>query len=402
MRLTPARATACKLLPLLAFVVAGCGSENPATGPSAGPPELATTTLPSFVQVSVGDFHTCAVTAGGLIYCWGANLFGELGDGTTEGRLRPVRVHGGTLRFRRVVAGMRHTCAETTEGKAYCWGENLGGVLGIGYGLDEVHTPMPVAGGHTFRLINGMELHVCGVTPSDQLYCWGSNESGQLGRSPGPGAEDSVSWTPVLVPGSLKFRTVSAGGEHTCAVTTSSVAYCWGNNSKGQLGDSTTTTRSIPRPVYGGRKFKQVKAGSMHTCGITMVDRVACWGTSVHGELGDGRAVGRRLIPHAVGGGHLFQGLSTGQQDTCALDLSGRAFCWGWNKFGQLGDGTHTSRSAPVAVHSELTFKPMDTSFHTCGVAGGKVYCWGENAFGALGDGTEVDHSLPAPIVGGS
>ncbi len=162
------------------------------------------------------------------------------------------------------------------------------------------------------------------------------------------------------------------------------------------------TSRFTPRPVYGGRKFKQVKAGSIHTCGLTVVDLAVCWGSNSIGQLGDGTVGGRRLIPRAVGGGHLWQGLSAGLADNCAVDLSGRAYCWGWNKYGQLGDGTNHSRSLPVAVHSGLKFKPIATGTHTCGVAGGKVYCWGSNAFGQLGNGTKVDHSLPAPVVAGN
>jgi alpha-tubulin suppressor-like RCC1 family protein len=402
MRITSARAAACKLLPLLALMAAGCGSEDTPAGPSAGPPELATTTLPSFVQVSTGDLHTCAVTTGGLIYCWGNNYFGQLGDSATQNRLTPVRVHGGALRFRRVVAGLRHTCAETTEGKAYCWGENLAGVLGSGWTFDERHTPAPVAGGHTFRLIDGGDLHVCGVTTSGQVYCWGSNDSGEVGRPASVVGQP----TPVLVPGNREFTKVSAGGSHTCGVTVSSVVYCWGDNSDGQLGDSTMTSRSIPMPVYGRPKFKQVSAGALHTCGLTIDDRAFCWGNNAAGQLGD-RTVGlsrRILIPHAVMGDHRFQGLTAGVVHNCAIDLSGRAYCWGGNQFGQLGDGTTALRRVPVTVHSQLEFKPINTGpgFHTCGVAGGKVYCWGSNAFGALGDGTTVDHSLPAPVKGGS
>jgi alpha-tubulin suppressor-like RCC1 family protein len=145
-----------------------------------------------------------------------------------------------------------------------------------------------------------------------------------------------------------------------------------------------------------------VKVGSSHTCGLTVVDRAVCWGNNSSGQLGDGTVGGRRLIPRAVGGGHLWQGLSAGLGGNCAVDLSGRAYCWGRNREGQLGDGTNHSRSLPVAVHSELKFKPIVTDIHTCGVAGGKVYCWGSNHAGELGDGTKVDHSLPAPVVGGN
>lgn len=400
MRFTSARAAACTLLPSLALMAAGCGSEDTPAGPSARPPELAVTTLPSFVQVSIGDLHTCAVTAGGLIYCWGRNYDGQLGDSTTQDRLTPVRVHGGALRFRRVVAGYSHTCAETTEGKAYCWGENLAGVLGSGWNSDERHTPAPVAGGHTFRLIDGGDLHVCGVTTSGQVYCWGSNDSGELGRPASVVGQP----TPVLVPGNREFTKVSAGGSHTCGVTVSSVVYCWGDNSDGQLGDGTTTSRSIPAPVYGRPKFKQVSAAGTHTCALTIDDRAFCWGKNNVGQLGDATVAVRRLIPRAVVGDHRFQGLSAGGAQNCAADLSGHAYCWGLNSFGQLGDGTARNiRRRPIAVHGGLLFKVVNTDHqHTCGVTGGKVYCWGSNAFGALGDGTTVDHALPTPVVGGN
>ncbi len=392
------RAVARNLLPILALAVAGCASDDAPSGPSAVPPDLATATLPSFVQVTAGDEHTCAVTAAGLIYCWGSNVFGQLGDGTTTNRSTPVRVHGGTRRFRRVTAGFTHTCAVTTEGKAYCWGGNLLGALGVGPSDTLAHlTPVAVVGGLTFRSIESGPLHVCGVTTSDQAYCWGFNDHAQLGR-PAGGLRPS----PVLVPGGLHFKLVSAGGGHTCGVTTTALAYCWGGNDRGQLGDSTTSTRTVPVPVYGGRKFKQVSAGSLHTCALTTGDRAFCWGDNSGAQLAQGSFVVRRLVPSAVRGGHLFQGLAAGGFQNCGADLQGHAYCWGTNAFGQLGDGTTTEQREPVAVHGGLKFDWIETGLHTCGVVSGKVYCWGNNQAGQLGDGTTVDHLLPAPVVGGS
>jgi alpha-tubulin suppressor-like RCC1 family protein len=378
------------------MAVAGCASDDAPTGPSVAAPALATSTLPSFVQVSVSDAHTCAVTTGGLIYCWGSNVFGALGDGTKVNRLLPVRVHGGTLRFRRVTAGFAHTCAETTDGKAYCWGSNSLATLGIGPADNFDHlTPVAVVGGLTFRLVESGPLHVCGVTTSEQVYCWGLNDYGQLGR-PVAGAYGS----PVLVPGGLHFRSVSAGGNHTCGITTASAAYCWGANDRGQLGDSTTSNRTVPVSVYGSHQFKQVSAGSLHTCGLTTGDRAFCWGDNTGAQLAQGSFVVRRLVPSKVRGDHLFQGLSAGGFQNCATDLQSQAYCWGTNPDGQLGDGTTETRAVPVAVKGGLTFDRLNTGETTCGVVGGKVYCWGGNQFGQVGDGTTTVRLLPVPVGG--
>ncbi len=160
------RAVARMLLPLLALSAAACGSENTLAGPSESEADIAmASALPSFVQITIGGNHTCAVTSGGLIYCWGFNDFGQLGDNTTHSRLLPVQVKGGTLRFRRVTAGSYHTCAQTTDRKAYCWGNNIWGQLGIG-GTSRANrlSPVAVLGGRSFRHVEVGERVTCGVT----------------------------------------------------------------------------------------------------------------------------------------------------------------------------------------------------------------------------------------------
>jgi len=393
LRLVSSPAAARRLVPFLAVALAACGSDDPSTGPSSAT-ALATTTLPTFVQVTVSDDHSCAVTGGGAIYCWGSNVFGQLGDGTKITRSLPVRVHGGTLRFRRVTAGFTHTCALTTDDKVYCWGANVFGALGTGDSLDHL-TPAAVAGGLTFRSVESGAAHVCGVTTAQQVYCWGFNDHGELGRPAG-----GIRRSPVLVPGGVHFRSVTAGGGHTCGITTASIAYCWGDNDRGQLGDSTQRSRNVPAPVYGNRKFKQISAGGEHTCALTTADRAFCWGDNTGSQLALGSFVVRRLVPSAARGDHLFQGLSAGGFQNCATDLQSHAWCWGTNAFGQLGDGTTETRSVPVAVKGGLEFDGVNTGLHSCGVAGGQVYCWGENEAGQLGDGTTTDHHVPAPIGG--
>lgn len=388
------------LLPLLALSAAACGSENTLAGPSEGGADLATTAaLPSFVQIAIGGNHTCAVTGGGLIYCWGHNFFGQLGDGTTQDRLLPVRVKAGTLHFRRVTAGSYHTCAETTDGKAYCWGNNYWGQLGIGgtSGASRL-TPVAVAGGRTFRRVEAGSQHTCGVTTGSEAYCWGDNQYGQLGDPPSTGFTRR---SPVRVAGGLAYKAIDPGADHTCALTSSSRVYCWGSNSDGQLGDGTTAYHLSPAGIAGNRLYKQVSTGSSHSCALGLDNKAYCWGNNFSGQIGDGTNT-RRLTPTAVSGGRSYQGLSAGGADNCATDLASRSWCWGNNAFGALGDGTTTNRSVPVATRGGLTFERLNAGLHSCGVtAGGQAYCWGYNGFGEIGDGTKINRLRPR-LVGGS
>jgi alpha-tubulin suppressor-like RCC1 family protein len=299
-----------------------------------------------FLQVSSGTDHSCGVNLFNRAYCWGDNTGGQLGDGTTaDFRPNPVRVVG-RLRFRQVVAANHHTCGVTTENRAYCWGENLFGEIGDGTRGTPRLTPVPVSGGLRFRQVSAALLHTCGVTLDDQAYCWGLNSQGQLGGGP----EGDLSLTPVQVVGGLGFRRVIAGWTHICGVTPADQAYCWGDNIFGQLGDATTTTRQTPLPVAGGLRFRQVgAAGQRHTCGVTVDDRAYCWGSNRDGQLGDG-TISRHLRPFAVAGGLKFRQVSARFSHTCGVTLGNVAYCWGLNSDGQLGDGTTTTRLAPVAV----------------------------------------------------
>lgn len=392
------RAIGRVLLPLLVLSAWACGSEDTLAGPSEGGAELATAAaLPRFVQIGIGANHTCAVTGGGLIYCWGHNSSGQLGDGTTVDRLKPVPVQGGALRFRRVTAGSHHTCAETIDRKAYCWGNNYWGQLGIGTSGAGRLTPVPVAGGRIFRLVEAGFLHTCGVTVAE-AYCWGDNLAGQLGD---PGSTGFTRNTPVRVAGGLAFKAIDPGANHTCGLTTSSRVFCWGDNSFGQLGDGTTGYHLVPGPVAGNRLYKQVRAGSLHSCAISDDDKAYCWGDNFSGSIGDGTTV-RRLFPTAVSGGRSYQELSAGASQNCAVDLSRHSWCWGNNAFGALGDGTTTNRLVPVATRGGLEFVGLKAGVHSCGVtAVGQVHCWGRNGSGQVGDGTTTNRLRPS-LVGGS
>ena len=228
-----------------------------------------------FASVSVGGAHVCGVTVGGAAYCWGDNFYGQLGDGTRNPRSSPGLVSGG-LTFVAVTAGLMHTCGLTPAGAAYCWGSNSSGQLGDPSAPFNQTTPVAVTGGIVFATVSTGFYHTCGVTAASAAYCWGDNFYGQLGDS-----TTSLRISPVPVHGGLSFVSVTGGYYHTCAVATGGAGYCWGLNSYGQLGaGSSNFTKTTPVAIAGGLIFASVSAGGGHTCALTTARVAYCWGVN--------------------------------------------------------------------------------------------------------------------------
>ncbi len=349
----------------------------------------------NFTILAAGSFHSCGLTSDGRAYCWGANAEGELGDGTTTRRGTPTAVAGG-LTFTSLALGYQYTCGLTSSGSAYCWGYNFYGELGDGTSGTSRLKPTAVAGGITFTSLSVEYQHTCGLTSGGVAYCWGYNASGRLGD--GTTTDRS---TPTQVVGGLTFTSIVPGGIHTCGLTSGGTAYCWGENTNGELGDGTITNRLTPTPVIGGLSFTMIRAGYGHNCGLTSAGTTSCWGYNAFGELGDGTTTSR-LRPTAVVGGPTLTSLALGWQHTCGLTSGGAAYCWGDNTMGGLGDGTITARGTPTQVIGGLTFQVLAAigAGHTCGLASsGTAYCWGDNEAGELGDGTTANRLTPTPVA---
>jgi alpha-tubulin suppressor-like RCC1 family protein len=402
------------LAPAVVVAALGCREEaGSPTAPEPGPAlDIGAAQVLSFRQVSAGSSHTCGVTPDNLAYCWGLNQSGQLGNGTDTGpetcspsdfpcSTRPVAVAGG-LRFRLVTAGGEHTCGVTTNDQAYCWG--AAGSIGDGTTNPSL-TPVAVAGGLQFSQVAAGFSHTCGATPDSRAYCWGSNYFGQLGDGT---TDDHL--TPFAVAGGLQFSRVDAGERHNCARIPNDNVYCWGSNDGGQLGNGTrgpercNLQRCSTRPVrvLGLRfRLRQVSGGGFHSCGLR-ANLAYCWGSNGAGQLGDGTTT-RRLEPVAVADGRRFREVSAGGGHTCAVNPLDVAFCWGDNGGGQLGDNTNTQRLTPVRVVRGLRFRQVSTGGqHTCGVTTGNLaYCWGVNNVGQVGDGTHIiQRRRPTPVAG--
>ena len=386
----------------------------------------------SFATVEAGAYHTCGRTTAGAAYCWGDNGAAQLGIGALSppNATTPQGVSGG-LTFASVSVGGVHACGLTAGGTAYCWGGDLYGGLGGGAAGPEICTgstpcssaPLAVAGGLTFSSLSAGWGPTCAVTASGSAYCWGDNLDGALGVGADTGSVQSCSvgpcsYTPLAVAGGLAFTTLGAGNLYACGLTSSGAAYCWGDNSTGELGIGVNAAPDTcahgpcsrtPVAVAGGLTFTTLNVGTQHTCARATDGSWYCWGLNNYGQLGTG-ATGPETCagapcsstPVAVSVGINLTAVVAGRRHSCGVTSAGAAYCWGENVYGQLGDGSTTNSLTPVVVAGGRTFTSLSPfSFHTCGLTtAGVAYCWGSNSNGELGDGTTTSSTVPVRVAG--
>jgi alpha-tubulin suppressor-like RCC1 family protein len=371
-----------------------------ATGGKSDSSEVTVTPLPpvTYASISVGNSHACAMTAAGVAYCWGSGGQGQLGDNSFQAFFyKPIMVVGGQT-WASVHAAGNYTCGVTTGGAPYCWG--VGPRLGDNSNTSSSQ-PVAVAGSLTVDTMSSGNSATCVRKSTGALDCWGDNTYGQLGINSTFSGVDS---TPQAVhQGGLVFTSLSSRGHfHSCALIATGNAYCWGDNSFGQLGLGTTTgADSVPVASAGVMTFSSIAAGGTFTCGITTTGSTYCWGDDAGGQLGDGLPSHITGTPTLVTGGHTFTSIVGGGGFACALTSAGAAWCWGLNFSGQLGDGTTNPSNVPVAVNGGLTFTSIAAGdLSVCGlVASGAAYCWGDNSSGELGINSSSTTNSTVPVA---
>ena len=358
--------------------------------------------LRGVVQIQGGQGHSCARLANGGLKCWGGNGIGQLGDGTNINRRTAVDVNGLGGGTSWISAGHSHSCGALGSGGARCWGWNQYGQLGDG---SITHRNAPVAvidlSGSLTQIAAGW-YHSCAIPAAGGVKCWGYNLQGQLGNGTNDNTTSPVEVTALITIG---MRSVAVGQTHTCVVTGIGGVYCWGGNTRGQLGDGSTTNRNAPVSVIGlGSGVLAVTAGGHHTCALTLGGGVKCWGWNSAGQVGDNTGVDRSTPVDVAGltSGVLAISASPGGDHTCALTNTFGLKCWGFNNEGQLGDGTLTPRLAPVDVVG-LTSGVGGVGAgqrHSCAIlSNDETRCWGDNFYGQLGNNTQTDSLTPQTVL---
>lgn len=288
-----------------------------------------------FDSISLGGFHSCGLRNGGLAACWGQNWDGELGTGQiTANKSSPQTVVGGHVFVSLSASPGAHNCGLISNGDVYCWGRQIGRLSGD-EAEDDALSPIIVPGGVPFAQIATGNGHSCGITNDGAGYCWGFPEDKGSGTRLGTGLR-TESWEPLPIAGGHEFRLLSGGVWHSCAIDSANQAWCWGRN-LGRLGDGTEDDRLSPVAVQGGIDFRTIRAGFDHTCGVSFNDIAYCWGSNRNGELGVGPQVPSSLVPLPVAGGLKFATVEVARDFTCGLTTDGEAYCWGWNERGHLG-----------------------------------------------------------------
>ena len=354
---------------------------------------------------------SCAVSASNSVYCWGASV------------ATPTLLARGDIpvnaTISAITAGTNHYCVVANEW-AYCWGTNSDGRLGDGTVVAKT-TPKAVLRGvipaaKKLADISAGSNHTCTLTTDSLVYCWGYGAYGQLGRNSIANSSTPIAIVQGGMPAGAAVSAISAGGYNTCAIVSGGWVYCWGTNNDGEAGNGTNSQVNFPTAVssgdiQGSSTIATVSVGSNHSCVLSNTGLAYCWGAGFSGRLGNGDSYDSNVPVVVAQGSEPFTKLSIGVGDTCAVTASGGGYCWGVNGNGQLGGGSSYASSpyvnTPIYVlngskPSTVGFtaiKPGDT--HVCALASSKkIYCWGSAVDGKLGNGESTGNkSTPVATI---
>ncbi len=358
-----------------------------------------TVNLDQVAGLAVGQGHVCAVRAAGDSWCWGRGDFGELGNGDTASMTEPAAVGASvapTLAAVEIVSGNDFSCARMADGFVTCWGRGNRGQLGNKATADHARTVPVMLPDRVTAIAAGTE-HACAVLVTGDVQCWGETAGGRLGNNV---TITSAQTKPTPATTTGDFTQVAAGTNHTCGLTKTGAVLCWGLSNYGQAGAALGQMAPVPAPVLGLPEVAAIASGADHMCALAKDSTVWCWGRGDVGQLGWGTANPGLAQPVQIPKFSGVIALAAGGQHTCALKVGGLPFCWGSNRYGQLGTGNQANRATPTAVNNLVGVKALDAGErNTCAVTtAGKVWCWGSDQYGQLGTGKARERAEPRHV----
>jgi len=357
-------------------------------------------TATNWVSVSAGDQHSLAIDSDGKLWAWGYNYYGQLGDGTTTDSFIPIEIRP-DKEWASVSTGWSYTMAIDTDGKLWAWGNNWSGQLGDGTTTDSL-IPIEIRPDKEWKTVATGGYHTLAIDTDGKLWAWGANWSGQLGDGT---TTDSL--IPVQIRPDKEWASAAMGVEDfTIAIDSDGKLWAWGGNWNGQLGDGTTTSSTTPIEIRPDKDWTMVSAGWYYAMALDTDGNIWGWGNNGSGQLGDGTNTNRNTphpMTHPEGMEWVYLSVGNAEDSfhTSAIDSDGRLWGWGYNYYGQLGDGTVVTTSTPVQTVTDRNWAMVSVGFyHTMAIdSDGKLWAFGVNWNGQLGDGTTMSRNLPVMIM---
>ncbi len=365
--------------------------------------------LKDVVSVSVSSVGTvAAITVNGDLYCWGYNENGQVGNGTIINQTTPVKILN-NVKFVSVCdslwcGGGGAVAAITVNGDLYCWGYNGYGQVGNGT-INTQTTPVRILSNVAY-IVHVSDHSFAATTIDGDLYCWGGNNCGVVGNG-----TTKNQLTPVKVLGNVDY-VVTSNSSFISAITFNGDLYCWGNNSSGQVGNGTTNTQTTPVKILSNIRSVYISDYSSCTAAITVNGDLYCWGINESGQVGNGTTntqttpikVLSNVISVSVFSSASLSANSYGT--TIAITENKDLYCWGYNLTGQVGNGTTKTQTTPVKVLNNVmyavgfdTHRSADSGFAAAILTNGDLYCWGYNYFGQVGNGTTNTQTIPTKVL---
>ena len=374
----------------------------------------ADSSLQSITEVATGANYNLALKNDGTVWAWGYNSYGQLGDNTTVEHSIPVQVKDSTgagylTDVIAVSAGGNTSFALKSDGTVWGWGYNGNGLIGDNSTVTR-RLPVQVLGGlsNVVAISSGGGYHTLALKSDGTVWAWGEGQYGKLGIGSTTNQKQPVQ---VKSPDGASFITnvtsISAGGRFSLVAKSDGTVWGWGYNGYGELGDNSTTQRSLPVQVVDSSGvgyisgINSVKTSFFSSLALKNDGTVWAWGTNGNGQLGDNTTTQRNIpvqVKDAVGTGYLsdMTAIAGGTSHSLALKNDGTVWAWGANNYGQLGDNSTTQRSLPVQVQNSETGNSLggiteisssSHSDHSVAInSNGTVWAWGSNSNGALGD----------------
>lgn len=355
-------------------------------------------TVATWASISCGGYHTMAIRTDGTLWAWGDNLYGQIGNGTTTDVTSPLQI-GTAANWNGISGGYYSSAATRSDGTLWVWGRNIEGQLGDGT-LIQRTSPAQLGTATNWQNVQAGGYHMLGTKTDGTLWSWGWNLYGQLGQN----FNDLVlrGNTPVQVGTASNWNLVAPGYDQGIATKADGTLWSWGENSSGELG----YLGRVPLPVAA--QFGPIAAatsGNGHSAAIKPDGTLWMWGNNGNGQLGIGASDGgQHPVPVQPAPGTGWSNVACGASHTAAVRSDGTLWTWGYNFYGQLGDGTTTQRNSPVQVGTDTNWREVATGYYNAIAlkTDGTLWAWGYNSDGQLGNGLSDSGSHPTPTQVGT